>query len=63
MGCQCAERTDALRRAAAATLQGDSRAIVRELSFVGRTIVQDTRTGAFQRAALDRLARFRLPRR
>jgi hypothetical protein len=56
MGCRCKERAEALRRAVAATARGDRNALGRELGFVGRTIVEDTRSGALARVAMQRLA-------
>jgi hypothetical protein len=59
MGCKCAERRAALRRAVEAGKTGDVRDIGRELSLVGRTLSQDVRSGALARAAVARLATFR----
>ena len=59
MGCRCRERTDALRRATAALVRGDVRAVVRQASYVGRTLAEDARSGALAREAQTRLARLR----
>jgi len=59
MGCKCAERRAALRRAVEAGKSGDVRDIGRELSLVGRTFREDVRSGALARAAVARLATFR----
>lgn len=56
MGCRCQERGEALRRAAASAARGEIRDVVRELSFVGRTLNEDRRSGELARAAVARLA-------
>jgi hypothetical protein len=44
MGCRCAERRVALRRAAGAVVRGDRKVAASSLAFVGRSMVQDART-------------------
>ena len=63
MGCRCAERADALRRAASAVGRGDVRAVGRDLAFVGRTLTQDARSGDLARAASQSLAKLKARRR
>lgn len=63
MGCRCSERTDALRRVASAARQGDVRSGVRDVAFVGRTLIEDVRSGALKREAATRLAQLRMRRR
>lgn len=46
MGCRCAERRIAIRRAAAAAIKGDGRGVTVNAGFVGRTMVRDARTAA-----------------
>ena len=55
MGCRCRERTDALRRATAALKRGEVREAVADVGYVGRTMVEDARSGDLRRAAQQRL--------
>lgn len=59
MGCRCRERTDALRRAIAALVRGDLKQAGAQARFVGGTLAEDTRSGAFKREAQMRLAQLR----
>lgn len=59
MGCRCAERADALRRAASAMVHGQVQSAVQEIKFAGRTLVEDTRSGALRRAATAQLTKLR----
>lgn len=59
MPCRCAERREVLRRAAAAASRGEVAEALRDARFVGRTLVQDIRSGALAQAARARLAQRR----
>jgi hypothetical protein len=63
MGCRCADRTDALHRALSAIQRGDSRALVREVNFVGRTLLEDAHNNTVVRAARERFSRMAIVRR
>lgn len=63
MGCRCSERTDVLRRATAAIKRGDVKSAAAHVGFVGRTLVEDARSGDLKRAAQTRLAQLRNGRR
>lgn len=63
MGCRCGERTEALRNAGNALRRGEVRTAIRQGGFVGRTLIEDTRSGALRQAAKDRLAQLRGGRR
>lgn len=59
MGCRCAERARAISAAVAAVKAGDIGAIKQNVGYVGRTLVEDARSGDLRRAAEQRLAGIR----
>lgn len=63
MGCRCNERGQALTRAVSSAIRGQVKAVTRELGFVGKTAVDDLRSGAMRQAATAKLAAMRLIRR
>jgi hypothetical protein len=65
MGCRCRERTDALHRARQAVVRGEFRAAAGAIGFVGRTLIEDARSGDLRAAAGARLnaMKARAPRR
>lgn len=56
MGCRCNERAQALRSAVKAGARGDVAAVARDLSFIGKTLREDVRSGDLARVALQRLS-------
>lgn len=56
MGCRCQERKAAIAAGASALARGNVRQVAQSAGYVGRTLVQDARSGELQRAALLRLA-------
>lgn len=63
MGCRCAERRQAISRAVNAAARGDRGALAREIAFVGHSAIEDARSGALRRAAVQRWAQLRGLRR
>ena len=63
MGCRCTERAAALTRARTAVVSGNVKNAAHEIAHVGRTLVEDARSGALRRAAVTQLARMRGPAR
>jgi hypothetical protein len=63
MGCRCAERRQAIGRAAGAVMQGRFGAAARQAAFVGRTLAGDVRSGALRASAQQQLARLRAGKR
>jgi hypothetical protein len=59
MGCRCKERGQALSTAVTSLARGQVAGVGRQLGFVGRTLVQDARSGALRDAAAARLAQLR----
>lgn len=59
MGCRCNERAREIGAAARAALRGNAGAVKRSLGYVGRTFVEDARSGALREAATQKLARLR----
>jgi hypothetical protein len=59
MGCRCNERRAAIRSAASAVARGDVTGAVNAARNVTRTLAEDARSGALQRAAAARLAQLR----
>jgi len=56
MGCRCNERAEALRNAVKAGARGDVVAAARDLSFIGKTLREDVRSGDLVRLARHRLS-------
>lgn len=59
MTCRCAERSEQIRKAAAAAVRGDVRTVATSARFVARTLAEDTRSGDLRREAGRRLALLR----
>jgi hypothetical protein len=62
MGCRCKERGRAISAGASALSRGDLRAAAASAGYVGRTLIEDARSGALGRAATQRLAQLRAMR-
>ena len=59
MGCRCNERGRALAGAVSSIARGQVKAAGQNMAFVGRTLVQDARSGALKAEAAARLAQMR----
>lgn len=56
MGCRCNERKAAIGQAAQALARGNLRQAATSAGYVGRTFVQDARSGALAQKAVQSLA-------
>ncbi|MBR2117682.1 MAG: hypothetical protein IJ935_03215 [Afipia sp.] len=59
MACRCNERGRALVSAASSIARGQVKVAGQNMAFVGRTLVQDVRSGALKSAATARLAQLK----
>lgn len=59
MGCRCNERRDVIRQGVAAARAGHLAGVRHAAGYVGRTLIEDARSGDLRRMAEARIAALR----